>query len=55
MLLDLLRDWPVDPSRSVMIGDKESDMQAARAAGVTGLRYRDGSLAKVVIDALALD
>ena len=53
MLLDLTRDWTVDRTRSVMIGDKESDMQAARAAGLAGVLYRDGPLADVVIDALA--
>ena len=48
MLLDLLRDWPVERTRSVMIGDKESDMAAARAAGLTGILYRGGSLAELV-------
>ena len=48
MLLDLMRKWPVDRTRSAMIGDKESDMQAARAAGVTGLLYIGGRLADSV-------
>jgi D,D-heptose 1,7-bisphosphate phosphatase len=34
MLLDLMKRWPVDKSRSMMIGDKESDMKAAKLAGV---------------------
>ena len=42
MLLDLMRFWPVDKSRSVMIGDRDSDMQAALAAGVMGCLY-DGA------------
>jgi D-glycero-D-manno-heptose 1,7-bisphosphate phosphatase len=44
MLLDLIATWPIDVGRSVMIGDAESDMAAAAAAGVTGLLYRGGPL-----------
>ena len=38
MILRAMREWPVDRSRSVLIGDKASDMGAARAAGVRGVR-----------------
>ena len=34
MLLDLIRAWELDPSRAVMIGDNDSDMRAAEAAGL---------------------
>ena len=37
MLIRLLRDWPVDPARTLMIGDKPSDVEAAESAGVRGL------------------
>ncbi len=52
MILDLMRRWPVDPLRSVLIGDKESDMEAARRAGVRGMLYQGGPLADVVAEAL---
>lgn len=37
MLLKAMRDHPIDRSRSVMIGDKDSDMEAAARAGVAGV------------------
>ncbi len=45
MLLDLIRVWEVDPSRAVMIGDTESDMRAAEAAGVRPLRFPGATVA----------
>jgi D-glycero-D-manno-heptose 1,7-bisphosphate phosphatase len=44
MLLDLLQTWELDPSRAVMIGDQETDMRAAEAAGVAGFLFRGGNL-----------
>ncbi len=44
MLLDLLKRWPVDVERSLMIGDRDTDVAAARAAGIRGSLYTEGRL-----------
>jgi D-glycero-D-manno-heptose 1,7-bisphosphate phosphatase len=44
MILDLMQHWPVERERSVVIGDKERDMEAARAAGIRGLLFRGDNL-----------
>jgi D-glycero-D-manno-heptose 1,7-bisphosphate phosphatase len=37
MLRKALADWSIDPARSVMIGDKPSDAQAANEAGIAAI------------------
>jgi D-glycero-D-manno-heptose 1,7-bisphosphate phosphatase len=44
MLLQARREWPLDWNRSFLIGDKESDMQAAAAASLPGYRFGGGDL-----------
>lgn len=44
MLLSLAKTHTIDMPRSMMIGDKETDMQAARAAGIEGYRFESGNL-----------
>jgi D,D-heptose 1,7-bisphosphate phosphatase len=44
MLLDLIAQWDLDPAAAIMIGDQETDMQAAAAAGVAGFLFRSGNL-----------
>jgi len=44
MLLKLIEKYDVDRSASMMIGDKRSDMEAARAAGVAGFLFEYGAL-----------
>ena len=53
MLLDLIECWPVDVSRSFLIGDRESDVQAARSAGIPGHLYGGGSLAAFAAQIIA--
>ena len=52
MLLDLMNSWPVDRERSILIGDKESDIEAAWAAGVQPFIFTDGNLRDFVADRL---
>ncbi|ATQ41152.1 D-glycero-alpha-D-manno-heptose-1,7-bisphosphate 7-phosphatase [Caulobacter mirabilis] len=53
MLLKALAEFEVDPLDAVMIGDKETDMEAARRAGVAGFLYRGGDLDAFVAERLA--
>jgi NDP-sugar pyrophosphorylase family protein len=53
MLLDLMDRWSVDPDRSFLIGDRDSDIQAAEAAGIRGCLFEGGDLDRFVERMLA--
>jgi D-glycero-D-manno-heptose 1,7-bisphosphate phosphatase len=44
MILRALAEWPVDREASIMVGDKPSDLEAAKRAGVRGLRFASDDL-----------
>jgi D-glycero-D-manno-heptose 1,7-bisphosphate phosphatase len=52
MLLDLVQAWQVDPARSVLVGDQDTDLAAAAAAGVAARKFAGGNLLDVVLPLL---
>jgi D-glycero-D-manno-heptose 1,7-bisphosphate phosphatase len=46
MILRALAEWPVDVERSILVGDKPADMEAAVRAGIRGLLFQGGDLSK---------
>ncbi len=44
MLKKLMAEWPTDPAGSLLIGDRETDIQAASAAGIRGHLFSGGDL-----------
>ena len=44
MILDLMTSWPVVREKSLVVGNSDSDMEAARGAGLRGIRYDGGNL-----------
>ena len=53
MIMDIAGHWPVDLTRSFLVGDKQSDMAAARAAGLRGFLYENGPLDLFVAAAIS--
>jgi D-glycero-D-manno-heptose 1,7-bisphosphate phosphatase len=53
MILRGLADWSLAPEETVLVGDKASDVEAARRAGVAGLRFPGGDLLAFLRQGLA--
>ncbi len=53
MLLDVMAQWPIDKPNSFFIGDKDSDLRAAHAAGIEGHLFAGGNLMTFVEKLLA--
>lgn len=49
MITDLLAGWGIDPAAALLVGDRESDLEAARRAGIRGLRFTGGDLAAFLL------
>jgi D-glycero-D-manno-heptose 1,7-bisphosphate phosphatase len=53
MLLDLIGNWPVERGTSFLVGDKDTDLEAARAANIAGYLFPGGDLDAFIEGCLA--
>jgi D-glycero-D-manno-heptose 1,7-bisphosphate phosphatase len=53
MIHDLMQHWPVRHQGSFVIGDRPTDIEAARAAGLPGFLFEGGDLDAFVADVMA--
>lgn len=44
LILQATKEWNLNLEQSLLVGDKESDIEAARAAGIRGYRFPGGNL-----------
>ena len=51
MLLDLMANWPVDKTRSLMIGDQAHDAEAGRRAGIAAVQLAPEQNLLEIVDA----
>jgi D,D-heptose 1,7-bisphosphate phosphatase len=52
MLLDLMRAWQIEPARAVLVGDQDTDLQAAAGAGMRAQKFTGGNLLDLVLPLL---
>lgn len=48
MILDLMEHWPIKKTGSFLVGDRESDMVAAKASGIPGHLFSGGNIANFI-------
>lgn len=48
LFLQAMKEWPVDKRKSIAIGDKETDLEAARKAGIKGVLFSGENLLKAI-------
>ena len=53
MIHDLMEHWPVRREGSFVIGDRESDIEAAKAARLPGFLFSGGDLDAFVANIIA--
>ena len=49
-----MKEWPVTRETSFMIGDRDTDIAAAKAAGIRGHLFPGGNLLRFVTETLGL-
>ena len=52
MILDLFKSWHVDRSRSLLVGDKATDIAAGKAAGIRNFLFPGGNLREYLMPLL---
>lgn len=50
MILRALAEWPIDRERSILVGDKPSDLEAALRAGIRSVLFEGGDLRQFLAD-----
>ncbi len=48
MIRKLQSEWPTNPAQSLLIGDRQTDLEAAAAAGIPGHLFAGGNLLELV-------
>jgi D-glycero-D-manno-heptose 1,7-bisphosphate phosphatase len=55
MILHIMDDWDLALDHCLMVGDQDTDMQAARAAGIRGVLFPGGNLLEFLRDIVATE